>query len=161
MHRPIRRRQSTRLRGYDRQGGAYFVTLCTERRRLLFGDVSNAEVQLNAIGQLVSSTWSALPDHYVGVGLDAFVVMPNHLHGLVVLSADAVISLPEVVHRFKSLTATRWRQMCRPAEESRLWQRNYYDHVVRNEIDLARIRQYIAENPARWAEDPEHPARPA
>ena len=172
-------RRSIRLREYDyAQAGAYFVTICTQHRECLFGDVIEGRMVLTGSGEMVESVWHRLPEHYPGVVVDTFVVMPNHIHGIVILvgagpracpqdpgqpqGVAPTLSLPDVVHRFKSLTTARYRHGVRqagwPPFAGRLWQRNYYEHVIRDEDDLDRVRRYIAENSLRWEEDPENPA---
>mgnify|MGYP002814094066 FL=1 len=184
-----RRRRSIRLKDYDyHQAGAYFVTIVTQERKCLLGDVVDATMQLNFAGQMVHWVWNDLSIHYRGVEIDQFVVMPNHLHGVIVLegaapracpapggqpqgvaptktrSADAVrpISLPDLVHRFKTLTTQRYavgvQEFGWPRFHQRLWQRNYFEHVIRDENSLNRIRQYILDNPMRWEFDRENPA---
>ena len=188
------RRQSIRLPAYDyAQAGAYFVTVCTQNRECAFGDVVDGEMVLNEPGRMVETTWRELPQHYPGVEVVAFVVMPNHVHGVIMLvgagpracpdnpgrsrgvagqprrfagqprgvAPTGTMSLPDVVHRFKSLTTARYRRGVLQDRwlpfPGRLWQRNYYEHVVRNDEELNDIRQYIAENPLRWAGDGENP----
>ena len=172
-------RRSIRLAGYDyRQAGAYFVTICSQHRECVFGEVVQGQMILNGPGQMVELAWHQLPQCYPGVEVDAFAIMPNHVHGIVVLvgagpgacpehtgrpqGVAPTMSLPDVVHRFKSLTTTRYRtgvlQDGWQPFPGRLWQRNYYEHVIRNDRELARVRQYIVDNPARWEEDPENPA---
>ena len=183
----IHHRRSIRLRGYDyAQVGAYFVTVCTQDRECLFGEVVGGEMQLNDVGHLIETLWEEMPDHYAGVQVDAFMVMPNHIHGIIILTKkmDTVgagpracpdsqgqprgvaptaksMSLPDVVHRFKSLTTARYRHGVRnhgwPAFRGRLWQRNYYEQVIRDDDDLNTIQEYIVNNPARWDEDTENP----
>ena len=199
-------RRSIRLRGYDyTRAGAYFVTICTQNRECLFGDIEEGEIRLNDTGHMVQSVWNELPQHYPGVDVDAFVVMSNHIHGIIVLMDDDVVvgagprarpigprarpdnresppfdgqpqgvrgqpqgvaptmSLPDVVHRFKSLTTARFRHGVihnnwHPFHGG-LWQRNYYEHVIRNESELGSIREYIVANPGRWDEDINNPGR--
>ena len=173
-------RRSIRLRGYDyRQAGAYFVTICTQDRELMFGEVVGGQTRLNGPGQMVESIWRELSQHYPGVEVDTFVVMPNHVHGIIILvgagtgacpdnpgqpqgvAPTGTMSLPDVVHWFKPLTTARYRRGVLYGGwlpfPGRLWQRNYYEHVIRNDEELNRIRQYIIDNPARWEEDPENP----
>ena len=170
-------RRSIRLLGYDyAEAGAYFITVCAYRRRCLFGDVIGAEMHLSDAGRLVHDVWDGLPNHYPDIQLDAFVVMPNHAHGIVVLVGAGLKpaptdpggarfpdvglrphshGLPEIVRGFKTFTARQINEM-RATPGVPVWQRNYYEHVIRNEESLTNIRQYIAENPARWADDPEN-----
>jgi REP element-mobilizing transposase RayT len=163
-------RRSLRLRGYDyAQAGAYFVTICTQDRLCLLGDIIEGEMQLNDAGRMVRSVWEGLPDRFPGMELDAFVVMPNHVHGIAVFVA-AVLALPgdngaassaptlgDVVRAFKSLSAIHVNRLF--MRSGSLWQRNYYDHVIRNERELDKIREYIATNPLKWALDRENPQR--
>jgi putative transposase len=174
-------RRSIRLRGYDyRQAGAYFVTICTQSRECTFGQVVEGRMILNAPGQMVELVWRELHQYYPGIETDAFVVMPNHVHGIITLvgagpracpdkswqpqgvAPTAIMSLPDVVHRLKSLTTAKYRrgviQDSWPAFPGRLWQRNYYEHVIRHERELDAVRRYIEENPLRWDQDPENPA---
>jgi len=185
-------RRSIRLPAYDyTQPGAYFVTICSQNRECLFGDVTNGDMILNQRGEMVERTWRELPQNYPGVEVDAFVVMPNHAHGIIVLvganppgvgpvgagpracpegpgacpgrpqGVAPTMSLPDVVHRFKSLTTARYRtgvlQDGWQPFPGRLWQRNYYEHVIRDEEELNRIQQYIIDNPGRWEDDVENP----
>jgi putative transposase len=168
-------RRSIRLDNYDyARAGAYFVTICIQDRLCTFGEVSNDRVNLNDSGRLIASLWEDLPDHYPGIGTDAFVLMPNHLHGILVLESDAAgrsispppgrrpLTLSELVNRFKTLTTKRysdgvkslgWRSF-----PGRLWQRGYFEHVIRNEKSLNDIRRYIDQNPLHWSIDRENPA---
>jgi putative transposase len=177
-------RRSIRLRGYDyTQPGAYFVTICTQNRACLFGEVVCGKMQSNDAGRMVQTVWKEIPVYYAGVAIDAFVVMPNHIHGIIVLVGAApcgrprlevpalgqargpastiAISLPDVVHRFKTMTTKHYadgvKQRGWPPFPGQLWQRNYYEHIIRDEQSLNRIRQYIADNPAQWALDRENP----
>ena len=165
------RRRSIRLAGYDyTQSGAYFITICTQAGECFLGDIVQGAMVTNDAGKMVQSVWDDIPQHYPGVGVDAFVVMPNHMHGIVVLSPTpdqaqghaCALSLGNVVHRFKSLTTARYRrgvsQLGWGPFDRRLWQRNYYERVIRNETEMGRIREYIINNPPRWDEDEHNPA---
>ena len=165
-----RQRRPLRLREYDyASAGAYFVTVCTRNRECLFGDVVGEEVVLNAYDHIVVSCWNELPVHYLHCVVDTFVVMPNHVHGIVFLNADKSSvgagfkpaqtpphGLPEIVRGFKTFSARRINAR-RKTPGLSVWQRNYYEHVIRNEESLNRIRQYIADNPTRWGLDRENP----
>ncbi len=180
------RRRSIRLKGYDyRQPGAYFVTICTHRREMLFGRVVNGVMQLNEYGRIVEWTWYDLPNHVANITLDAFVVMPNHVHGIIIINPPATVGagsepaptgepapteptnagagpkphgLPEIVRQFKTFSARRINDR-RGTRGVPVWQRNYYEHIIRNQRALNAIRRYIAENPARWDEDRDNPHR--
>ena len=172
MYDPDRHhRRSIRLRGYDySQAGAYFVTLCVHGRECLLGEVAEREVRLSQIGALVEACWQELPRHYVHVDLGAFVVMPNHVHGVIVLTGDVGAgfkpaptgsagkrhALTEVVRALKTFSTRRVNTL-REMPGLPLWQRNYYERVIRDEAELARISQYIIDNPASWADDEYHP----
>ena len=159
-------RRSIRLQGYDyRQPGVYFVTLCTQERAALFGRVVDGVMHLNDAGTMVQVAWQEMPLVYPGLEIDEFVVMPNHVHGILVQvgMTAAALSLGDVVGRFKTLTARRYAEGVQQQGWSpffgRLWQRNYYEHIVRNDPALDRLRRYILENPERWASDEENPDR--
>ena len=175
------RRRSIRLKGYDySRKGAYFVTICTNQKECVLGCVENGSMVLNEIGQMVRKAWTELPTHYAGVDIDEFVVMPNHLHGIIILNVGAgpracpenkgqpqgvaptkTLSLSDVIQRFKSLTIKRYGNGVRRNNwepfEKHFWQRNYYEHVVRNEDDLNEIREYVINNPLKWELDGENP----
>jgi REP element-mobilizing transposase RayT len=197
----IHHRRSIRLQTYDyTQAGAYFVTLCSQNRECLFGQIENGETRLSAAGSMIESVWNEIPENYPGIDIAEFVVMPNHIHGIIVIvgatpcgcpphgcpetghaqerqghareqqgqargpaPTETRLSLPDVVHRFKTMTTKRYadgvKQCGWPPFPGRLWQRNYWEHVIRNESDLARIREYIQNNPTQWALDrlnPQH-----
>jgi len=187
----LHHRRSIRLPGYDYSGdGAYFVTMCVYQRECLFGDVVDGTVRLNDLGLVVRQCWGAISDHFSQVELDEFVVMPNHVHGIVVLNSDRAPvgaqhaapglmdtglrgraqhatplrnvvpgSLGAIIRSFKSAVTKRINEF-RGNRGAQVWQRNYHEHVIRDENDLAAIRQYIVENPMKWIEDENYPARP-
>jgi putative transposase len=172
---PRPRRRAIRLAGYDyAQAGAYFITMCTEDRALLFGAIQDGVMRLNETGAFVEAAWQDLSRHYRNVALDEFVVMPNHVHGIIVIAEqddhDAASGgaglkpaptkshpVSEIVRGFKTFSARRINEH-RGTRGAAVWQRNYYEHVIRNEASLSRIRQYVANNPASWPDDPENPA---
>lgn len=168
-------RRSIRLKGYDYTlNGAYFVTIVAQHRLCLFADVDGNDMRLNDAGRMIATQWRALHTRFPTIQLDAFVVMPNHIHGIIVVTcADtpktgattrvAPTSLGVVVGAYKSSTTVEFTRGVKtlgwPSFVGKLWQRNYYEHIIRHDAGLNRIRQYIAENPTRWAEDPENPFR--
>ena len=168
-------RHSIRLQGYDyAQVGAYFITIVTRQRACLFGRILNDELILNTAGQVVQSMWNELPAHFSRIDLDTFIVMPNHIHGIIHIRGrrDQTVgarhaaplhkrnvqpgSIGAIVRSFKSAVTKRYNEKHAPSGLG-LWQRNYYEHVIRDENSLIRIREYIAANPARWSIDPENP----
>jgi REP element-mobilizing transposase RayT len=173
------RRRSLRLRGYNYASpGAYFVTLCTQGRACVFGNIMDAILHRTDAGGMIETAWRELPAFYPGVNIDEFIIMPNHVHGIVVLvgaaprgrpvsgqaqgPAPTTVSLSDVVQRFKTITTCRYaigiRGLRWPSFRGRLWQRGYYERVIRDENEVHRIRRYIQENPAHWATDVENPA---
>lgn len=178
-------RSSVRLPGYDYSaGGVYFVTTCTLDRACRFGAVVDAEMRLNDVGAIVDDCWRSIAAHHVGVELDAYVVMPNHVHGILRLACVGAThaspalrpldsggtpttmrargaprrSIGSIVGTFKAAASRRINEhLASPG--GAIWQRNYYEHVIRNDPSLERIRQYIAANPARWPVDPANPRR--
>ena len=147
-------RRSIRLQGYDyRTPGAYFVTIVTRNHQQLFGHVISGRIRLNSTGRIVKACWEAIPEHFGHVKLDEFIVMPpqNKSDGLFGMGVTPG-SLGAVVRSFKS-AATRQVNRMRPGSRKPVWQRNYYDHIIRNEYDLNRIREYILQNPFRWKND--------
>jgi REP element-mobilizing transposase RayT len=148
------------------QVGAYFVTICTHRRRRLFGEVVNGEVVLSELGQLVRNLWDRIPRHQSNVDVDEFVVMPDHFHGVLIidLQSRGTIyrapteerfggpipgSIPTIIRTYKAAVTRMWRKSIEdPA--LRVWQRGYYEHVIRSEDELNGIRRYIQTNPIRW-----------
>lgn len=161
----IHHRRSIRLKGYDySKAGAYFVTICIHQRLPLLGEIENGAIALTPAGEMVQTIWNEIPSHYLNVGLDAFVVMPNHVHGILILESNcnqSSMTLGDVVHRFKSFTTTKYRYGVNQKQwqpfVGRLWQRNYYEHIIRNEESCDRLRQYITNNPLSWESDRLHP----
>ena len=160
----LHHRRSIRLRGYDYTlAGAYFVTICTQARVCLFGDIVVDKMRLNAAGQLLQAAWDALPDHYPHVELDEFVIMPNHVHGIIVLNSDPAVTttrhgLPEIVRALKTFSSRHINEQ-NQTEGVQLWQRNYWEHVIREESELNSIREYIQNNPLQWEMDQLNPAK--
>ena len=181
------RKKCIRLSEYDYAlPGSYYVTICAQDRICLFGNVANESMFLSSIGEMIQKAWLDLPRYDSRVRLDESIVMPNHLHGIVVIDrtespitslwADTQlragtrpaptvslnrISLPDVIRMFKSLTTVQYirgmEQDNWPEFRKRLWQRGYYEHIIRNDADLNRIRKYIRNNPQNWDADPENP----
>jgi len=164
----IHHRRSVRLADRDYRRGTYFVTICTQDRSCLLGDVVSGVMHLNDAGAVVVECLQAITG-YQHVTLDAFVVMPNHVHALLILgewlgdrlSGDpSTRTLGQLVGAFKS-SSTRRLQETGVAMELPVRQRSYHERAVRQGADLTRIRLYIAENPLNWAADAENPAFPA
>jgi len=171
----IFKRRSIRLKGYDySQPGAYFVTICSQNKKRIFGDVLDGEMILNEYGCIVKNEWTRTTNVRDNVKLDMFVVMPNHFHGIISVINDgrgvlqyapttSVFRSPSqtigaIVRGFKSAVTKRLNGMQGVAGRP-VWQRNYYEHVIRNEDELNRIREYIINNPLQWQFDRENPMR--
>ncbi len=164
-------RSPLRLKEYDySRAGAYFVTVCTKHRKMLLGDVVEDGIRLNPLGVVVKECWEDLPRHYHFLELDAFIVMPNHVHGILVITGNPNVgaglkpaptskrrALPEIVRALKTFSARRINQIL-GTPGIPVWQRNYYEHVIRNEIDLEETREYIQNNLIKWLEDENHPS---
>ncbi len=170
-------RQAVRLPRYNYAGpGAYFVTICTHERRLLLGDVLHDQMTLNPTGEIVESCWKDIPLYFPNTELPVCVVMPNHLHGIVVLSGPVGTrhgvsaarahtesfgkpvtgSLPTIIRSFKAAATKRVNANNRSAQ-SPLWQKGYYEHVIRSQSELRQIGEYILGNPSKWSLDRENP----
>jgi putative transposase len=202
-------RRSIRLKGYDySQTGMYFVTIVTWQRLMLFGKIENGEMKMNRVGDVVQKWWSGIPSHFSNVETGAFIIMPNHVHGIIIITDDRRGTVPvprvvigtqqggEVSPQHQSVEVS---SQCRGREVSpqhqcgetpplrkprlgqivayfkyqstkeinimdggriaKLWQRNYYEHIIRNEHEMENIWNYIQINPAMWAMDDENPAK--
>jgi putative transposase len=159
-------RRSIRLKGYDyTEVGAYFVTICTQNRECLFGDIVDGEMRLGEAGRIVVDTWAALPQRFPSVEIDESVVMPNHFHGIILIAVEGAAcrgaaccapTLGETIRAFKSISAIAVNRLLGRGGRP-LWQRNYYEHIVRDERSSNLIRQYIYDNPSQWAFDRENP----
>ncbi|MBI3812017.1 MAG: transposase [Nitrospirae bacterium] len=167
----IHHRRSIRLKGYDySQAGAYFVTLCAQNKECLFGEIVDGKMMLKEPGLIVEDCWGWLSKQYPHVILDTWVVMPNHLHAIIMITYDGrggsrtaptVMAIRKPLGRligaFKTVSTKRINVM-RETPAVPVWQRNYYEHILRSEEELIRTSEYILNNPARWAEDENNPA---
>ncbi len=163
------------MKDYDyTEPGAYFVTMCTFGGECRFGEIVNNEMRLNSSGGIVKKCWEDIPNHCADVALDVFTIMPNHVHGIIVIQngpgrGKACLaptkrqfgnppagSLSSIIGSFKS-AASRHVNLIRNSPGRPLWQRNFYEHVIRKEDDLNRIREYIVNNPYKWPEDENNP----
>jgi len=166
----IHHRRSIRLQGYDySQAGAYFVTIVAWQREMLFGEIMDGMMKLNEFGRIVSEKWQWLEMQYEYVELGEWVIMPNHFHGILVIhdgrggsrSAPTPIKrkpLGGLIGAFKTVS-TKQVNLLRDTEGQVVWQRNYYERIIRNEPEMDRITRYIESNPLRWADDDENPNR--
>ena len=195
----IHHRRSIRLKGYDySKAGMYFVTICVQKHICLLGNVVDGEMVLNEYGQIVQMVWNELPQHYNNIKLNEFVIMPNHIHGIIVITDDdndntATIvradnvrandvrandvcadtvgasfkpaptpdhtpahsqkhGLSEIVRALKTFSARKINEL-RNTRGEKLWQRNYWEHIICDEESYQRIANYIINNPINWQYD--------
>jgi REP element-mobilizing transposase RayT len=177
----IYHRRSIRLKNYDYyENGAYFITVCAQNGECLFGKIADSVMQVNDAGSMIESWWLELSHKFPVIDMDIYSVMPNHFYGIVAIVGAALsgrpnpdYSLPEwqprrvaptlgnIVNWFKTMTTNDYIQGVRHHQwrpfPGKLWQRNYYEHIIRGEADLDKIREYILYNPLRWADDEENP----
>jgi REP element-mobilizing transposase RayT len=195
-------RRSIRLKGYDYSSeGAYYVTTVTLSRECLFGEIIDKEVYLSNYGKIVQKWWESIPIHFPNVELGAFVIMPNHVHGIIFMSTESrgeVVSprdnpnrdnqgsiiheeisrnvdesmkqdgetpplhkrtLGQILAYFKYQCTKEMNKIEDAQTITRFWQRNYYEHIIRNEKELKQKTDYILDNPSRWDEDAENPLK--
>jgi REP element-mobilizing transposase RayT len=174
-------RKSIRLKGYDySQAGLYFITICCQDRACLFGDVVNGKIGLNVAGKIANECWLEIPEHFPNVILHEYIVMPNHIHGIIELTeivgaknfslhqhsphhtgandfspllipfVSPSRTIGSIVRGFK-IGVTKW--MRQNTDFETVWQRNYHEHIIRNEQSYQTISDYIINNPAKWADD--------
>jgi putative transposase len=197
----IHHRRSIRVPGYDyAQPGAYFVTICLQDRECLLGEIVGDQTIPNEAGRVIETWWHKLPQKFSSCNADTFVVMPNHIHGIIMIRDETVgadprvrpdssptvaadprvrphssptvgvdprvrpvphAPLPSIVQWFKTMTTNAYIRGVQVQGWTpfavRLWQRNYYEHIVRDEVELERIRDYIVNNPVHWRDDPDNP----
>ena len=164
-------RKQNRLINYDYSlTGYYFVTVCSNDRKNILGEYKNnnnvgaplacARIKLSIIGQIIDNQWNNIPNQYDNIELDQYVIMPNHLHGILIINnraeASAAPTIPEIIRSFKSKSTLEYVKYINDNNlniSGKIWQRSFYDHVIRNERSLNAIREYISNNPVNWEED--------
>ncbi len=174
-------RRSIRVLGYDYSSeGWYCVTICVENKKCMFGNIEQNNMILNHIGKIIDYHWRKLPIHFKNIELDQYQIMPNHFHGIIHImvgakhsgAADTTTclnandnasplqmpcgtkrgSLGAIIQNFKSVTSRKINKINK-TRSTHVWQRNYWEHIIRDEKDLNRIRKYIFENPLKWTDD--------
>jgi putative transposase len=185
-------RRSIRLKGYDYStDGAYYVTIVTQGRECLFGAIVDGEMRLNEYGEIVKKWWNEIPIHFPTVELGVFVIMPNHVHGIIFITTERrgeVVSphdnpnnniqdayggatyhqggetpplrkwtLGQIVAYFKYQSTKEMNRIETEKAITKFWQRNYYEHIIRDEKDLQSKTDYIEANPTLWDEDDDNP----
>ena len=166
----LHHRRSIRLKNHDYASpGGYFVTICTHDREHIFGQIRNREMILNEFGAIATNCWNALPEHFPHIRLDASIVMPNHFHGILWINqypeghyrtdrkfGDAIAgSISTIIGSFKSATSRNINKLQRNTGAT-VWERNYYEHIIRNQEAQIDIQKYILNNPKSWESDRFH-----
>ena len=186
-------RRSIRLKHYDYSlPASYFITICTHNRECLFGSINDGEMMMNEFGYIIEYKWQRIPTHFTHIQLDAFQILPNHVHGIIFIndivgakhshkktkydskiitknasplppqysSSHPIVtkpgSLSAIMQNFSSITTRKINQI-RQTPGIKVWQRNYFDRIIRHEKELNCIRQYIIENPIQWNSDDNNP----
>ena len=169
-------RRSIRIKDFNySESRYYYVTICTHECKELFGNICRGTIScaLNDGGVAAKKFWEEIPNHYPHVGLDEFIVMPNHIHGIIILNnkipTKRVQDIEPLQHKYQNVISgslgsiirgykiglTKWFRKNTDIEV--VWQRNYYEHIIRNEKELDAARKYISDNPAKWSEDEDNP----
>jgi len=171
---PLNERKLNRLRKYNySQAGRYYITICTKNREEFFGEIENGEVRLNQYGIVSINCWKKIPKHFSDVVLEEYVIMPNHIHGIIIIrDRHRLVGnndrcslqnkfnndhqrnmelLPKIISQFKSSVSRFIRLHFDNYKFG--WQKSFYDHIIRNEIEYQRIKQYIMDNPKNWSTD--------
>ena len=165
----IKHRKPNRLKNYDySSGGYYFVTTCVYKRENSFGYIENGKMILNQYGKIIEKCYMDLINHYQNCSLDKFVIMPNHIHGIIVVQNinqpvgnglkpfPTKYSLSEIIRGFKTFSSRRIHEL---GLDSFKWQKSFYDHIIRDEYSLFKIRKYIKDNPINWDVDRNNQAK--
>jgi putative transposase len=166
-------RHSIRLKEYDYSSpGAYFITVVTHRYKCIFGKIIEKEMQMNDLGMIVRDCWINIPEHFMDIEIEPYVIMPNHIHGIITIHENdrrgtiyrapktekygqpVVGSVPTIMRTYKAAVSRIAR---RESGMVNIWQRNYYEHIIRDRNELQSITQYILANAELWNDDPENP----
>ncbi len=161
----MKNRKTMRLKNYNySQMGCYFVTICTKDRIECFGKICDEKIELNSFGRIAQKVWQAIPEHFENVLPDEFIIMPNHVHGILTIEVGnrhacslAVKrehqTLPVVIGSYKSAVT---KQINEAMPDKFYWQRSFFDHVIRSDEELNKVREYIIGNPRQWDKDIEN-----
>lgn len=169
-------RHSVRLKDYDYSSpGAYFITVVTHKHMCIMGKVISGVMKTNTLGLIAQECWQQIPDHFPNTFIEPFMLMPNHIHGIITIYEDdrstiyrapttitterfgkpVIGSIPTIIRTYKATVSRRAR---RELGMDKIWQRNYYEHIIRNQDEMEHISAYILNNPQTWSDDPEnHP----
>lgn len=179
IYRNRKTRRSIRLPGFDySRVGMYFVTICATQRHCIFGQIHGNDTVLSRIGEIVRTCWIEISQHFPNVNIETYVVMPNHIHGILTIHSKlpdanrqdkltgatelfgrpSPKSIPTIIRSFKA-AASKCARESGLAVSGSIWQRGYFEHVLRNTREYVEVTNYILQNPARWADDEENPER--
>jgi putative transposase len=160
-------RVQIRLQEFDySEEGYYFVTICTSDHKNIFGLIKDGQMKLNTFGMIAENSWKGIPLHFKNTELDEFIVMPNHIHGIIIINPLVgagharplrINNLSQIIGSFKAAVSKQINGLIKIHFQ---WQRSYYDHIIRTEESLNNIREYIINNPTKWDEDENNPDRP-
>ncbi|MFH1175136.1 MAG: transposase [bacterium] len=169
----VLKRKSIRLNNYDySQPGYYFITICVEKRISILGKIENKTIQLTNFGEIVKRYWQEIPLNFPNIALDKFVIMPNHIHGILIIDSPVgaihelpllindrkqrrLMTIPKVIGKFKMQSA-KSINILRKTPNNPFWQRNYFEQIIKGNNSLEKIRYYIDSNPENWETDPEN-----
>jgi len=162
----MRERKQVRLRDYDySKSGYYFITICTKNREEWFGKVEKGKMKLSQYGKIVNQCWNDLSNRYLNCSLDTFVIMPNHIHGIIVINNDKTVGngskpfpthgLSEMIRGFKTFSSRKINEGIK-GDNKFQWQKSLYDHIIRSEKSLDNLRYYITFNSLKWELDIEN-----
>ena len=163
------KRKQIRLKDYDySQNGYYFITICTHNRQNLFGEINDGKIRLNDIGNIVDFTWNDLINHN-DIKLHKCIIMPDHIHDIIEIcnchrrersvtvpeSSNYHYGIPEIIRQFKTYSSKRINELLKrngyePFPTGTLWQKSYYEHIIRDENDYITKAEYILNNPLKW-----------
>lgn len=151
-----RRKNSLRYKGFDySNAGYYFVTVCTQNSKYTLSHIishgENAAVKLTEVGEIVNDVWNTLPQHYDKVKTEDFVIMPNHIHGIIVIENGSSKNLSDIIKLFKQITTKKCREKF--GSNFELWQRSFYDEIMESEEHYYNVKWYITCNPRNWKTD--------
>ena len=157
----IHHRKSIRLKDYDYSSdGAYFLTICAQNKEYRFGNVINGKMVLNLAGEMIKKWLCELENKFKNVELDEYIIMPNYIH-LIIFIMNGTHDIPQIVQWFKTMTTNEYIRNVKQNNwkpfNQKIWQKNYYDRIIRNEKELDKIRKYIFENPLKWELDKNNP----
>ena len=173
-------RRSIRIKNYDySKNGYYFITICSKDRECIFGNLNVGAllacaqnmIELSNAGKILDKHWNNIPNQFENVILDEYIIMPNHIHGIIIIDKDrahdkdraqasSAPTIGKIMRSFKSKSAMEYLKHIQNNDfnlSRKIWQRNYYEHIIRDDNELEKIREYIVNNPYKWDEDKDNP----